>query len=180
MLSFLVLFSLIQFHFSICAFTLSVSTNHTTESMLPNLKIRSEPHCHKEGPTRRRLPLVRDCIVAIHALSHNDRVGIFHIGGARNLWRLPSGRSHGSCQIRVTLDPDCDFEMGSWVGVRSVAWKVLHACRLPFDRSQQKTGGWITFGTDNGILVELVATHYGTGNDTEVGMGSDVEQVDVG
>lgn len=164
MLSILLLLSLMQFLLSVSAFTLSLPTNLTTESILPNLNINSEPHCHKEGPTRRRLPLVRDCIIAIHALSHSNRVGVFHIGGDRNLWRLPSGRSHDTCQIRVTLNPDFEFDVGSWVGVRAVAWKVLHVCRLPFERSQQKTGGWITFGMDNGVLVELVARQYGGGD----------------
>ena len=80
----------------------------------------------------------------------------------------------------VTLNADFDLEMGSWVGVEDAALKLLLACRLPFEEGgDQRTGGWIAAGAENGLVVELKSSSFGEENGTGVGVQEGMNAVGV-
>lgn len=82
----------------------------------------------------------------------------------------------------MLLNEDFDLEMGSWVDIRNAAVKVLLVCRLPFEEGgEQRTGGWITSGAENGLVVELGTRRvgFGGGNGTGAGVERGMNAVDV-
>lgn len=74
------------------------------------------------------------------------------------------------------LSEDFDTEMGSWVDVGNAAVKLLLACRLPFEQGgEQRTGGWITAGVEDGLVVQLGRSRSVGVDGTEVTNAVDVE-----
>ena len=164
-------------HLTVFALTLPSLINVTTERIVPNddnnAIQNSEAHCTQDRPAESILPLSPDCIVAVRMLPRNDYIGTFHIGGLPNLWRLPHLERYGSCTVSVILDADHDVELGSWDDVFNAAIKVVLGCRSAFEPGgDQRTGGWITGGAENGIMVELrksrVRGTNGTGGGTSL------------
>lgn len=168
----ILLLSLIPYHLTVFALTLPLTTpNLTAESTPSNVLTNSEPHCASEAPTTSLLPLSPDCTRAIRSLPQSPYIGIFHLGGAATIWRLPDSRSYDTCTVFVTLNADFDSDLGSWVGIADAAFKLLLACRLPFEEGgEQRTGGWIAAGAENGLVVELRRSSFGEGDGTGVGM----------
>lgn len=77
------------------------------------------------------------------------------------------------------MNVNVDVEMDSWDDVRSAGMKLLLACRLPFEPDgSQRTGGWITSGAENGVVIELVRARYGDVNQTTTGLEQDTIAVD--
>ena len=113
-------------------------------------------------------------------LSQSSYVGSFHIGGDASLFKLPESRSYGSCTVSVILHADFDLEMDSWLHIGHAAVQLLLACRLPFEEGgEQRTGGWITSGADNGIVVRLKRSLYGGVNGTGEGTWRGANGIDV-
>ena len=147
-------------HLTVFALTLPSLINVTTESTVlsdDNNGIQNaEAHCTQDRPIRSILPLLPDCIVALRMLPHNDYIGTFHMGGEASLWRLPHPEHHDSCTVSVNLHEDRDVEMGSWSDVLNAATKVVLNCRSAFEPTgEQRTGGWITAGAENGIVINV-------------------------
>ena len=159
--------------------------NLTAESMLVNPQEDPEPHCApNDQSTRYRLPFITDCIRAVRALPKSDYIGTFHIGGDASFWRLPVSRPFGSCKALVTLREDIDQDLGSWDDVRKSAARLLIACRKQYEpQGAQRTGGWITSGAENGVLIQLVfelaTSHPIAVNGMETGTGQDTSAVEV-
>ena len=158
-------------HLTVFSLTLPSLKNVTTERTVPsdgNNGIQdSEAHCTQDRPIRSILPLSPDCIVAVRMLPHNDYIGTFHMGGGASLWRLPHPEHHGSCTVSVNLHEDRDEEMGSWDDVLNAATKVVLGCRSAFEPTgEQRTGGWITAGAENGIVIEVLKSRVRGTNGT--------------
>ena len=103
-------------------------------------------------------------------LPRSHYVGTFHIGGHPSLFRLPDSREYHSCTATVLLHEDFDQEMGSWDDIRNAALQLLRACELPLgETGDQRTGGWITTGAENGLVVELRRSRGVSVNKTRVG-----------
>lgn len=180
MFKFLMLMLLLSRHFAVFASTLPLQVNLTTEPISPLSDTDAVPHCPPEGSTQRPLPLLPDCDRAVRGLPRSHYIGTFHIGRDESLWRLPQSSSFASCKVLVTLSADFDLEMGSWVDVRAAAIELLVSCRLPFEEGgEQRTGGWITVGAENGILVELVISSAGVRNGTGAGTEQGTNVVDI-
>ena len=80
----------------------------------------------------------------------------------------------------MTLHADWDMEMGSWDDVRASGIKLLLWCRLPFEPGgPQRTGGWITSGVEDGIILELMKARDGSENGIELGTERETNVVDV-
>lgn len=173
--------SLIPCYFTVFALTVPPPTiNLTGDQTVPNILTNSEAHCAQAGPTTSPSPLLQDCVRAIRSLPENDYVGIFHIGGDTSLWRLPTSRSYDSCTVLVILNEDFDSEMGSWVDAREAAVRLLLACRLPFDEGgEQRTGGWIAAGAENGLVVQLGRSRSVGINGTRMGSQVGTNSVDL-
>ncbi|KAL9124222.1 MAG: hypothetical protein Q9175_008248 [Cornicularia normoerica] len=163
MLTLLILPLLLSRYMAVSALALPpMLTNLTTDWTLPNLNSNSEAHCAQDPPERPPLPLSPDCIRAIHLLPQSPYIGTFHIGGAPSLWRLPHSEGYDTCTVLVILNEDFDLEMGSWNDVRNAALNLLLFCRLPFEQGgQQRTGGWIAAGAENGLVIELRRSRLG-------------------
>ena len=168
-------------HLTVFALTLPSLINVTTERIVPsndnNGIENSEVHCTQDRPVKSILPLLPDCIVAVRMLPHNDYVGTFHMGGEASLWRLPHPESHESCTVSVNLHEDRDVEMGTWDDVLNAATKVVLSCRSAFGPTgEQRTGGWITTGAENGIVIEVLKSRVrGTNGTVEATSLVDVE-----
>ena len=164
---FLLLFLLAPCHLASFALNVPAGTSLTVEPTLSNVVPNAEAHCAQQGPSTSHLPLSPDCIKAVRLLPHSDYVGTFHIGGDTSLWRLPKSQSSESCKVIVTLHEDFDLEMGTWVDVCAAAIILLRACRLPFEPGgEQRTGGWITSGEENGLVIQLVRSGDVGGHET--------------
>ena len=163
--------SLIQYHFTVFALTIPLpTTNLSGDRAVPNILTNSDAHCAQAGPTSSPSPLSSDCVRAIRSLPQSDYVGFFHIGGDTSLWRLPTSRSYDSCTVLVLLNADFDMEMGSWTGVQTAAVTLWFACRLPIEAGgEQRTGGWIAAGAENGLVVKLGRSRRVGINETRVG-----------
>ena len=177
----ILLLSLIPYHFTVFALTLPLTiTNLTAGSTHLNVLTSSEPHCASRTSTTTLLPLSPDCTQAIRSLPHSPYIGTFHLGGAATIWRLPDSRSYDTCTVFVTLNADFDSEIGSWVGIADAAFKLLLACRLPFEEGgEQRTGGWIAAGAENGLVVQLRRASFGEGNGTGWGVQEGMNAVGV-
>lgn len=176
----LVVLLLIPCHLTVIALTLPILTNVTAGPEASNVNLNTDPHCPPEGPSQRHLPLSRDCLDAVRLLPQNDYIGHFHIGGDESLWRLPVSASYGTCKAQVTLDADVDLEMGSWDDVRAAGIKLVLWCRTAFGpQGQQKTGGWISVGAENKVMVELIELRFSDGNGTGDGIEGGTNVVDV-
>ena len=95
------------------------------------------------------------------------------MGGGASLWRLPHVEPYDSCTVSVTLHEDRDVEMGTWEDVLNAAIKVVLGCRSAFEPTgEQRTGGWITAGAENGIVIQVLKTRVpgtnGTVGDTSL------------
>ena len=182
MLTLLILPLFLSYHFTVSALTLpSMITNLTAEvESLNDGNRNSEAHCAQNRPTK-PLPLFQDCNRAIRTLPQSPYVGTFHIGDDASFFNLPHSRSHGSCTVLVMLHEDFDVELDSWDDIGNAAVVLLLTCRLPFEEGgEQRTGGWITSGAENGVVVNLKRSRYGVMNETGLGAqrgadGSDIE-----
>lgn len=173
---------LLSCHLTVFALTLPlIITNLTADWTSPSAGYQdSEAHCATQRPRTPPLPLSSDCIEAIRFLPNDDYIGTFHIGGDSSHWRLPDSRSFDSCTVSVTLHEDFELEMGSWLDVGNGATRLLLACRLPFERSgEQRTGGWIASGAENGLVVQLVRSRNVPMNGTGVRVQRDRTAVSV-
>ena len=158
---FVLLSLLITYLSTVSALTLAPISNLTINGSLSNVSPNSEAHCAQEGRTGSPSPLLSDCITAVHSLPRSPYVGTFHIGTDTSLWRLPESRSWNSCKVLVTLSPDFDLEMGSWMDIRAAAVTLAITCRLPFEPGgEQRTGGWIMSGAEDGIVIELIRSRH--------------------
>ena len=158
-------------HLNVFSLTLPSLINVTTERTVPsddkNGIWNAEAHCTQDRPTTSILPLSPDCIVAVRMLPHNDYIGTFHVGGEASLWRLPHVERYDSCTVSVNLHEDRDVEMGSWEDVLNAAVKVVLGCRSAFGPTgEQKTGGWITAGAENGIVINVLKSRVQGSNGT--------------
>ena len=98
---------------------------------------------------------------------HNDYVGTFHIGGGASIWRLPQFEHYDTCTVSVSLNADRDVEMGTWDDVLNAAIKVVLGCRSVLKPTgEQRTGGWITAGAENGIVIEVLKSRVRGTNGT--------------
>ena len=172
---------LIPCQLTVFALTLPTLLNLTTEST--PLKATEDPEAHctpADESTEHYLPILPDCIRAVRALPETDYVGTFHMGGDYSLWRLPITEPHGSCKALVTLHEDVDQEIGSWNNVRRSGARLVIACRKQYARGGViRTGGWITSGAENGIVIELAMSQTITVNGTRTGFVQDTGAVDV-
>ena len=176
----LVILSLIQCHLTVIGLTLPILTNVTAGPEASSVNLNADPHCPPEETSQRHLPQSRDCIDAVRLLPQNDYIGHFHIGGDDSLWRLPHSASYGTCKVQVSLDADVDLEMGSWDDVRAAGIKLVLWCRLAFgSQGQQKTGGWVSTGAENKVMVELIELRFSDGNGTGEGIEPGTNVVDV-
>ena len=136
-------------------------TNLTAAGTTPSAEQDIQPHCAQGLPIEQPLPLIQDCAHAIRYLPVTPYIGTFHIGGEPSLWRLPDSRSYDTCSVSIILHEDFDIEVGSWTDIRNVAAETLLKCRLPLDEGgKRRTGGWITTGAQNGLVVQLVKSPY--------------------
>lgn len=162
---------LFSYHLPVFALTLPSSTTVTTERTVPNGDNNaiqdSEAHCTQDRPSKSILPLAPDCIVAVRMLPQSDYIGTFHIGGGPSLWRLPHLERYDSCTVSVRLHEDHDVELGSWDDVVNEAIILLLACRSAVEPTgEQRTGGWITAGAENGLVIELRKSRVRVANGT--------------
>lgn len=158
MLALLLLPLLVLCHLTVVALNLPpIITNLTADWTAASHGFQdSEARCLQDQPTGPPLPLLPDCIRAISLLPQSHYVGTFHIGGYPSIFQLPVSKEYGSCSAMVLLHEDRDQEIGSWDDIRGEARRLLLACRLPFEEEgEQRTGGWITSGVENGLVVEL-------------------------
>lgn len=162
-------------HLTVFALALPlVITNLTAEWTTPQ---NTEAHCLQDQPGGTVLPLLPDCMRAIRLLPQSPYIGTFHIGGASNFFQLPESESYDSCTVRVILHEDFQMEVGSWEDIKQAALRLLIACRLPFaPGGEQRTGGWITSGAENGLVVELRRSKSRGG----MGMGVEVQRSTTG
>ena len=177
------MFPLLVISYQLTIFTLSLPTilNLTADSMLLNATEDPEAHCTPaDESTQHRLPIVSDCIRAVRALPSSDYVGYFHLGGDASLWRLPVVPTYGSCKALVNLHQDIDQELGSWDDIRRSAASLLITCRKEYaPGGVQRTGGWITAGAENGIVIELAMPQTITVNGMGTGTGQETSAVEV-
>lgn len=181
MLTLLILPLLLSYHLTVFALTLpSMRTNLTTEvGSLSNGNRNSEAHCAQNRPTK-PLPLFGDCERAIRLLPLSTYIGTFHIGDDASFFNLPKSRSYGSCTVLVMLHEDFELELDSWAAIGNAAVVLLLACRLPFEEEgEQRVGGWITSGAENGIVVNLSRSRYGGVNGTVLGAQRVADGVDL-
>lgn len=163
---------LISCQLTISALTLPTLLNLTADSMPLNVTEDSEAHCAPgDESTQHRLPLMSDCIRAIRALPQSPYIGTFHIGGDASFWRLPVMQTFGSCKALVVLNQDIDQDMGSWDDVRRSGARLLIACRKQYESSADRTGGWITSGAENGVVIELATSQIRAVNGMWTGRG---------
>ena len=177
------MFPLLVISCQLTVFALSLPTllNLTADSIPLNATEDPEAHCAPlHEPTQHRLPIVSDCVRAIRALPSSHYIGHFHIGRDTSLWRLPVVETYGSCRALVNLHQDIDEEQGSWDDVRRSGARLLRACKTEYaPGSEQRTGGWITSGAENGIVLELVMSRTITVNGMGTGTGQDTSAVEV-
>lgn len=167
-------------HLTVFSLTLPSLINVTTERTVPsdddNGIRNAEPHCTQDRPTTSILPLLPDCLVAVRMLPHNDYVGTFHVGGGASLWRLPHIARHDSCTILVNLHEDRDVELGSWEDVLTAAVEAAIQCRSGVEPTgERRTGGWITAGAENGIVINVLKSRVQGSNGTVAASLVDVE-----
>lgn len=159
-----------------------VTTNSTTDWIVP---LNSVAHCREDQPSGRVLPLVQDCTSAIRLLPRNRHIGTFRIGDDTSVFNLPQSKSYDSCKVMVILHEDVDVERGSWLDIRDAATLLSLMCRMTFEEEEgeQRTGGWITTGAEDGLVVELRRSRNvgvnGTGGPTGVGVQQSTNGVDV-
>ena len=80
----------------------------------------------------------------------------------------------------MNLHEDFEAELGSWDDVGASAMELLLLCQLRSDPGgKQRTGGWIKSGAEHGLVVELLESGLGAGNETGVGMERGSNVVDV-
>ena len=80
----------------------------------------------------------------------------------------------------VMLHEDFELELDSWAAIGNAAVVLLLACRLPFEEEgEQRVGGWITSGAENGIVVNLSRSRYGGVNGTVLGAQRVADGVDL-
>ena len=172
---------LISCQLTVFALTLPALLNLTTESMPLNATEDPEPHCAPaDESTQHRLPILSDCVRAVRALPQSHYVGTFHMGGEASLWRLPIIQTFGSCKALVKLHEDVDQDMGSWDDVRRSAARLLIECRKQYESmGVQRTGGWITSGAENGVVIELATSQIIALNRMETGTGQDTSAIKV-
>ena len=172
---------LISCQLTVLALTLPTLLNLTAELIPLNATEDPEAHCTPAGGSAlRRLPILADCTRAIRALPQSHYIGYFHIGGEPSLWRLPVIQTFGSCKALVNLHADVDQDMGSWGDVRSSGARLLIDCRKQYEVGVvQRTGGWITSGADNGIVIELALSRTLIENEMGTGIGQNTSAVEV-
>ena len=172
---------LISCQLTVFALTLPTLVNLTAESMPLNAYEEPEAHCAPaDESTQHRLPIMADCIRAVRALPKSDYVGTFHIGGDAAFWRLPVMQTSGGCKALVKLHDDVDQDMGSWDDVRRSAAKLLVACHKQYEpRGVQRTGGWITSGAENGVVIELAKSQTIALSEMGTGTGQDTSAIKV-
>lgn len=172
---------LIPCQLTVFALTLPTLLNLTAEST--PLKATEDPEAHctpADESTQHYLPIVSDCIRAVRALPETDYVGTFHMGGDYSLWRLPVTQVFGSCKALVSLHVDVDQDLGSWDDVRRSGARLLIECQKQYGRGGVlRTGGWITSGAENGIVIELAMSRIITVNGTGTEFGQDTTAVEV-
>ena len=161
-------------HLTVFSLTLPSLKNITTERTVPsddnNGVQNSEVHCTQDRPTQSILPMSTDCIVAVRMFPHNDYVGTFHMGGGASVWPLPQHENYDTCTVSVSLDADRDEEVGTWDDVLNAAIKVVLGCRSVLKPTgEQRTGGWITAGSENGIVIEVLRSRVRVTNETAGG-----------
>ena len=170
---------LISCQLTISALALPTLLNLTAGSMPLNATEEPEAHCAPgDESTQHLLPLISDCVRAVHALPQSHYVGTFHIGGDASFWRLPVMRTFGSCKALVVLQQDIDQDMGSWDDVRRSGARLLLACRKQYESSADRTGGWITSGAENGVVIELATPQIKAVNGIWTGSGQDTSAVE--
>lgn len=81
-------------------------------------------------------------------------MGIFHVGGNPDTFRLPVEQTYGSCTVSVELAGGHQRETGSWMEVGLAANQVNMACVDPAEGAA-KMGGWTTSGRANGVVVTI-------------------------
>ena len=172
---------LIPCQLTVFALTLPTLLNLTAESTSLKATQDLEPYCTRaDESTEHHLPLLSDCLRAVRALPETEYVGTFHMGGDYSLWRLPVTDTFGSCKAFVNLHEDIDQDMGSWNDVRRSGARLLMACRKQYSRGGVlRTGGWITSGAENGVVIELAMSRTITVNGTGTGFGQDTGTVEV-
>ena len=172
---------LISGQLTIFAMTLPTLLNLTAELMPLDATEDPEAHCTPaDESTRIRLPVMADCTRAIRALPQSHYIGHFHIGGESSLWRLPIIQTSGSCKALVSLHEDIDQDQGSWGDIRSSGARLLIDCRKHYEPwGVQRTGGWITSGANNGIVIELALSWTTTVNEMGIGTGQDTSVIEV-
>ena len=177
------LFPLLLTSCQLTVFALTIPTllNLTAESMALNATEDPEAHCTPvDESTQHRLPILPDCIRALRALPKSHYIGTFHMGGEASLWRLPIMQTFGSCKALVNLHEDVDQDMGSWDDVRRSGARLLLACRKQYEPGgMQRTGGWITSGAENGVVIELAKSQNMAVNGMGTGIRQDMSAVEV-
>ncbi len=170
----------LSFHLTVFALTLPLNLTADWTILSDVNALNSEAHCPPEPPTTPLLPLVQDCIRAIRLLPHSPYIGTFHIGGYPSIFQLPVSEDYESCTVTVLLHEDFDQELGSWGDIRIAAVQLLRACELPDgETGDQRTGGWITTGAENGLVIELRRSRGVSVNKTRVGPQRGSNGVDV-
>lgn len=181
MLTLLILPLFLSYQLTVFALILpSMRKNLTAEvEYLSNGNRNFKAHCAQNRPTK-PLPLSEDCNRAIRILPQSPHIGSFHIGDDASFFSLPQSRRYGSCTVLVMLHEDFDLELDSWRDIGNAAVQLLFTCRLPLEEEgEQKTGGWITSGVENRIVVNLRRSRYGGVNGTGLGAQRGADGVEI-
>lgn len=72
--------------------------------------------------------------------------------------------------MQVLLHEDFEAEIASWAGIGNAASWLMQQCRVEVEEGgEERTGGWIESGAENGIVVSLGRAR-GVGNGMGLGL----------
>lgn len=131
--------------------TLPLNTSQLTDDLGA---VKPGVNCWPLNPLRpSRLASIRDCLQVILLLPESADSGVFHTGNPSDVLQLPVAKTHGTCQVLVTMT-GMNFDKSSWDHIAWVAGQMIAICgtgQYPYGQ----TGGVTYVGTRNQIRLSL-------------------------